>query len=118
MLRTTIFAAATLAFAAAPAGAQGKQDFRLTNAAGYDIAEVYVAPTSSDNWEEDVMGEDTLDNGESVNIHFAPKDKQCVYDVRVVWTDGDEADWRKFDLCTVSHITLYWNNGKATAEYE
>ena len=57
-------------------------------------------------------------NGESVNIHFAPKDRQCVYDVRVVWTDGDEADWRKFDLCTVSHITLYWNNGKATAEYE
>jgi hypothetical protein len=111
-------AAAASVILPAPAGAQGKQDFQLRNSTGYDIAEVYVAPTSSDNWEEDVMGDDTLDNGERVTIHFPVKAKQCLYDIKVVWTDGDTAEWRKFDLCTVSRITLYWTNGEASADYE
>lgn len=119
MLKIAAFSAA-LAVAALPssATAQGRQDFELRNATGYDIAEVYVAPTSSDNWEEDVMGDDTLDNGKRVTIHFPVKAKQCLYDIKVVWTDGDEAQWRKFDLCTVSRITLYWTNGEASADYE
>lgn len=117
--RTLLVAAAfSLAVAPGVAGAQGQQDFLLTNSTGYDIAEIYVAPASSDNWEEDVMGDDTLDNGQGVRIQFPLKAKQCIYDIKVVWTDGDEAQWRKFDLCTVSHITLHWNDGEASADYE
>src|SRR6476620_7002684 len=94
MSRTAVSIAAALAFASLPsvAAAQGRQDFRLTNANGYDIAEVYVAPTSSDDWEDDVMGEDTLDDAQNVTIHFPLKAKQCLYDIKVVWTDGDNAE--------------------------
>ena len=111
-------APAALLFAGASALSAGKQDFDLVNATGYTIAEVYVAPTSSDEWEEDVMGRDVLENGETVTINFAPRQKACSYDIKVIWDDGDEAFWNGFNLCSVSEITLYWNNGTASAEYE
>jgi hypothetical protein len=108
--------AAMLLFGATTVSA-GKQDFDLINATGYTIAELYVAPSSSNNWEEDVLGRDTLGDGEGVTINFAPNQKACMYDLLIVWEDGDQATWEGFNLCTVSEITLYWNNGKATAEY-
>lgn len=96
----------------------GKQDFVLVNATGYDIAEVYVSPVNADDWEEDVMGWDILEAGDRVNIDFSPRDKFCHYDLKVVWTDGDEATWDGFDLCTVSRVTLHWEDGRAWADYE
>lgn len=102
------------------AAAQGKQDFQLTNKTGYTIAEVYVAPSASEDWEEDVMGIDVLGNGDQVDITFPAREKTCIYDLRVVFDDGDDAEWRKFDLCEVSNITLYYDrkSGETTAEYD
>ncbi len=111
-------APAALLFVAAPAYSVGIQDFDLVNATGYTIYEVYVAPSSSNEWEEDVMGLDILEHGETVRIRFAPRQKACNYDIKVVWDDGDEAFWKGFNLCTVSEVTLYWDNGRAWAEYE
>lgn len=119
-LLTRYAAPAALALAAlsTAALAQGKQDFVLTNATGYDIAEVYVSPADTDNWEEDVMGADILTAGDYVTINFSARDKACHYDLKVVWTDGDEATWDNFNLCALSAITLHWDNGRAWADYE
>lgn len=109
---------AALLFFGAATVAAGKQDFDLVNATGYTIAEVYVAPSSSNNWEDDVLGRDILVDGETVTINFAPNQKACMYDILVVWDDGDQASWDNFNLCTVTEITLHWDNGKAWAEYQ
>lgn len=123
MIRFTSGLAATAALALlAPAGAQaqGMQDFALINATGYQISQVFVAPSKSEDWEEDVLGQDVLDDGETVNIRFAAKTRTCNYDLKVIYEDGDEAEWRKFDLCTVSKITIHWNRKQGTtwADYE
>jgi hypothetical protein len=109
---------AALLFFGVTAASAGKQDFDLVNATGYTIAEVYVAPSSSNNWEEDVLGRDFLRNRERVTINFAPNQKACLYDILVVWNDGDQASWDSFNLCTLSEITLYWENGRAWADYQ
>jgi len=113
-------AAGVLSFLPASALAQGKQDFALTNRTGYTISEVYVAPTKSDEWEEDVLGLDVLNNGERVEIGFPWREDTCTYDLKVVFDDGDEAEWRKFNLCEVSRITIYYDrySGETTAEYD
>ncbi|QNM82756.1 hypothetical protein H8M03_12345 [Sphingomonas sabuli] len=122
MFRKIGFAAAAACVAVIPSAvlAQGKQDFTLVNRTGYTINEVYVAPTKSDEWEEDVLDQDVLDNGASVGIGFSKKESTCNYDIKVVFEDGDEADWRKFDLCTVSKVTIFYNRktGDTTAQYE
>lgn len=117
-----IATAAALAVAALSAGAfaQGKQDFRLSNRTGYTISEVYVAPSKSDDWEEDVMGRDTLDDGDYVDISFARREKACEYDLKVVYDDEETAEWQGFDLCTISKISLRYNRktGETWAEWE
>ena len=54
---------------------QGKQDFTLVNKTGVGTHELYVSAHSTDNWEEDVLGQDTLAPGDSVEVKFSPKEK-------------------------------------------
>jgi len=100
--------------------AQGKQNFKLKNRTGYTIAEVYVSPTKSEDWEEDVMGTDVLENGQSVDIEFSRAAKSCVWDLKVIYDDEEEAEWTGFDLCKVSTISVFYDRkkGETWAEYE
>ena len=102
-----LLAASMLAPAAA--GAQGKQDFTLHNKTGYVISEVYVSAHSTNDWEEDILGRDVLGNGERVEISFPRGEKACMHDLKVVYDDGEEAEWEGFDLCSVSTIGLRYN---------
>jgi hypothetical protein len=110
-----------LAVAGGQAMAGGKQDFVLVNKTGYTIRAVYVSPSSSNNWEEDVMGRDVLANGASVRINFSRGTSTCNWDLKVDWDDGSEpAIWEGFNLCSVSKITIKYNRNKdeTWAEYE
>lgn len=99
----------TLAGTASPARAEGKQNFTLVNKTGYVISEVYVSPAKVDDWEEDVLGTDELDNGEAVNIAFSRKEKSCHWDLKVIYDDGESAEWADFDLCAISQIAISYN---------
>src|SRR5205085_10958237 len=59
-----------------------KQDFTLVNATGVEIHELYVTPHKSNDWEEDVLGQDTLPDGDSVTIHFSPRERAKMWDLR------------------------------------
>ena len=85
-------------------------DFTLVNKTGYTIKEIYVAPTSSDNWEEDILNE-PLKNGESLDVSFVPTEKSKKWDLRIVWADGDApVVWTGYDLTEISKLTLLYNN--------
>ncbi|TCT02857.1 argininosuccinate lyase [Aquabacter spiritensis] len=90
--------------------AAAKQNFELVNRTGYDISEVYVSPTKSDDWEEDVLGMDILENGEASNIIFERGVRTCRWDLKVVYDDDDSsAVWTNIDLCAVRQITIRYN---------
>ena len=114
ILAATAIAAA---FVAAPTPANDL-GFTLVNGTGQTISEVYVSPHSSNNWEEDLMGEDRLDDGTNVRIMFTATRDTCRWDLKVVYGTGDVAIWQNgFDLCSVSTITLQHNpeTGATTA---
>ena len=96
----------------------GKQDFKLVNQTGFDVAEVYVSAHSTDDWENDVMGKAVLATGASVVIHFAPSDKTKDWDLKVVDGKGKSIVWEKLDLLQISKVTLHYADGKASAEVE
>ena len=96
----------------------GKQDFLLVNKTGVDIQEVYIAPHSSEEWEDDVMGKDMLVTGKSVKIHFERQNKTKNWDLKVVDKDGKATVWENLDLLEISKVTLHLDAGKATAEVE
>jgi hypothetical protein len=113
-----LFAAAGLVLLAtvAPAFA-GDQDFTLVNKTGYDVAEVYVSAHSASAWGKDLMGDKVLGDGESLDVSFAHDASACHWDLKVIYTDKDEAEWGNVNLCELSKITIHWDkkSGETTA---
>ncbi len=118
--RFAVIAALSFTALAAQTVSAGDQDFTLKNKTGYEISEVYVSPSKSAEWEEDVLGQDVLGDGESVEITFSRKTKSCYWDMKVVYTDKTEAIWDGFNLCEVSKIKIYYNakTDETSATYE
>ncbi len=113
LLLACIFLLATFASSYA-----GKQDFLLVNKTGIDIQEIYIAPHSSEDWQEDVMGKEMLVDGKSVKINFVRQTKTKLWDLKVVNKDGKASVWQNLDLLEISKVTLHLDEGKATAEVE
>jgi len=103
------------------AWADAKQDFTLINKTGYELKEVYVSPSKTDDWEEDILGDGTLDDGEKRNIKFHRTARTCKWDLKVVYTvDDSSAVWSNIDLCEVEKITIRYDKKRdvTTATYE
>ncbi|MDO9441390.1 MAG: hypothetical protein Q7T73_10915 [Beijerinckiaceae bacterium] len=95
--------------------AQVRQDFVLVNKTGYDISAVYVSPAKTDDWEDDVLGEDELEDGDETLIRFGRREKSCMWDLKVVYSEDDSsAYWKGIDLCKVSTITIRYNRSTDT----
>jgi hypothetical protein len=98
-----------------------KQDFRLGNKTGYELKELYVSPSKSDDWQDDVLGKSTLGDGEYADIHFHRDARPCHWDLKVVYSvDSSSAVWNDIDLCTVEKITIRYNKDadKTTASFD
>lgn len=111
----TLLAGALLLWAAAAQA--GEQDFTLLNETGYQIDRLYISSTKTNQWEEDILGEDPLPTGESVEIEFDAEENQCRWDIKAVYDDGEPVVWTGVDLCSLHRITLYYSqsDGKTTA---
>jgi hypothetical protein len=99
---------------AGSAQAQSRLDFTLVNRTGYQINEVYAGPVSSSSWGRDIMGQEVLPNGRSLNIRFNRSASTCNWDLKVVYDDGDETEWRNVNLCSISRVTLHWDRRAGT----
>jgi hypothetical protein len=100
--------------------AEAQQDFKLVNKTGYTIAELYVSPSKINNWQEDVLSTDVLADGSATTIQFSREEETCDWDLKVVYQDGEGAEWDAFNLCEVSEIELYYDRKKdeTWAEYQ
>ena len=98
-----IFVTAT-AFARA-----GKQDFLLHNKTGVEIHSLYVSPHSSNDWEEDILGKDTLADGDSLKITFEDREKHVHWDLKVTDKDGNSLEWEDLNLIEIAEVTLHWD---------
>ncbi|HEX8144237.1 MAG TPA: hypothetical protein VF553_16675 [Pyrinomonadaceae bacterium] len=97
---------------------EGKQDFTLVNATGVEINKVFISPHDSDDWEEDILGQDTLPNGQSVDIKFHRDEKAAMWDLKVEDKSGNSIEWENLNLLEIAKVTLHYENGKATAVTE
>ena len=116
MKRVMFVCLAMLAVSGAAVPATGPVlDFSLINKTGLTIEEVYVSPSDDDEWGEDVMGRDVLDNDDQVDISFSRGETKCSWDLKVIDADKDAVVWESLDLCKASEITLKYKGKRPTA---
>jgi hypothetical protein len=118
-LRTLTHAACVFLLVLSASPWAGTQDFTLLNRTGLRVVELYLSPTTTDDWEEDVLGVEVLEDGESVEVQFSPKERAAAWDLKIIDADGDEVTWTNLRLDRISKITLrYDKDGNPIADLE
>ena len=104
--------------AAAPATSGSDQDFTLVNKTGVIIDKLFISPGDADDWEEDILGQDTLADGSTLDIKFKRNEKAPKWDLKVEDSKGNSIEWHDLKLTEISKVTLHYKDGKGTAETE
>ena len=85
---------------AAPASAQDR-NVLIINETQHAIVQFYASNIGVDDWQEDILGEDVLPVGQSVNINIDDGTEMCLYDFKAVFDDGEELVRDRIDVCTI-----------------
>jgi hypothetical protein len=95
-------AALGLALVAPVAAAQtASVSFELTNRTGHTLTHIYISLPSSDSWEEDILGDQVVRNGETVEISVDDGLEACEYDILYDFSDGESLVEESVDLCAI-----------------
>ena len=95
-----------------------KLDFTLVNKTGYGIKGVYVSPSDSTDWGENLI-EKPLENGDELAISFDAKEKAEKWDIRIEWVDpGNPIVWKGYKLSEINKITLHYDRDKDVTSAE
>jgi hypothetical protein len=78
--------------------------FQLVNRGRSAINEFYASLEDEDNWGEDRLGEDTVASGSARVVHLPAG--ACVYDVRIVYANGEAAEKRYVNLCSITDMRV------------
>jgi len=106
-LLLTVVSAVALVLLLTQSAFADPRDFTLRNRSDVDISYVYVSASAQDDWGDDVLGEDILPAGDSVDITFDRFDGEtCNYDIKVVGSGGELGYLYKVDLCRISTVTF------------
>ena len=92
---------AIIGLAAAPASAEDR-NVLLINETRHTIVEFYASNIGRNTWEEDILGQDVLKVGQSMNINIDDGTEACLYDFKAVFDDGDQLVRNRINVCTTA----------------
>ena len=80
--------------------------FNLENSTSYTLTHLYLSPAATDDWENDILGEQTVAAGETAEVSIDDGVESCMYDLRADFDDGDAIDVRGVDVCKIEGTTV------------
>ncbi|MEG1609739.1 MAG: hypothetical protein RR014_00310 [Bilophila sp.] len=101
----TVFALVCMLGFAGQASALDKK-INIFNGAEVDIYTLYLSPTNANDWEENLLKQETLPNGDTVNLDVSRTEKAEAWDVKVTNKAGDSMTWIGVPLNKAGQITL------------
>ena len=91
--------------------AQTVLDFKLVNNTGEDFYAVYLTETNTQDWGEDILPADIVEDGDIIAIKFeyVGDETLCIWDLMLTHDESEEEYIyiNEIDLCEVSVLTLY-----------
>jgi hypothetical protein len=80
--------------------------FMLDNKSSTPVNEFYASAVDVNNWEEDILGQDILEAGNFARITIKDGRGVCKYDLKIVFSDGEELEERAINLCETGSYTV------------
>ncbi|WP_428061047.1 hypothetical protein [Brevundimonas sp.] len=95
--------------AAQPAPTQARDGYdrhvTIKNRTGWTMLRFYASDSRTDDWEEDILGSDVLEDGQNVRINIDDGSGACVYDFKAEFTNGQELTRSRINVCEISDYT-------------
>jgi hypothetical protein len=85
---------------ATSAVADANKKVKIINETRHAMVEFHASRVGTNDWEEDILGQDTLGVGNSVTVNFGTDD-YCLYDFLGVFDDGDKVEKRRINVCDI-----------------
>jgi len=104
--------------AAFPSLAADARNISVVNETGYAIKFLgFNAPDDGlEEWDNELEG--TLKNQASTYVEFDDDDEGCIWNVKVVWANYDEAVlWKNVNLCKFTALRLRYDSGTRTTSF-
>lgn len=70
------------------------------------MSAIYASSVGTSSWEEDILGQDTLAPGESVEIDMDDGSGACRFDLKAEFSDGTEGVQENLNICKVGTFTF------------
>jgi hypothetical protein len=72
---------------------------RIINDTSRTMIHFYASNVRRGTWEEDILGRDVLEPGQSVNVNIDDGTGYCMFDLRAEFNGGRYAERRRFNVC-------------------
>ena len=94
-------AGALLVSFATGAVADTNKKVKIINETRHAMVQFHASRVGTKDWEEDILGQDTLSVGGSVVVNFGT-DEYCLYDFLGIFDDGDKVEKYRINVCEIS----------------
>lgn len=92
--------------AAAEAAGVAEVKFNLKNATSFTLTHLYLSPAASNDWDNDILGEQVVAAGDTAEVSIDDGVESCMYDLRADFEDGDAIDVRGVNVCEIEGKTI------------
>ncbi len=104
-MRALTIAAATALLVAGSAAQAADRHVDIVNNTGLQMTHFYASNSGANSWEEDILGKDTLDDGDTVTVDINDGSGACKFDFKAVFEGGASLVRTGIDVCTITSFT-------------
>ncbi|MCX5579489.1 hypothetical protein [Kaistia terrae] len=77
---------------------------KIINETSSDLNEFYASNVGSKDWEEDILGDDQVPAGGSIEINMDDGSGYCKFDFKGVFVDDSEVVEENVDVCEIGVV--------------
>jgi hypothetical protein len=89
--------------------------YQVVNNTGVTLVDVYVTPSETNHWGNDILPNDLFDNGSTVTVSIpADYGQTCMFDMKITDAAGGHVTFTGIDACKLVKLQI---NGDGTYEY-
>ena len=77
----------------------------IVNNTGMTLTHFYASNSGTASWEEDILGRDTLADGDTVQININDGTGACKFDFKAVFDNGQSLEKANINVCEISTYT-------------
>jgi len=85
----------------------GDLHITIRNGADARVTQLYISRVGTNDWDEDILGDDAIDAGQTMPITINGGRKSCQYDVKAVLADGRSVQLPDQNLCSTPDLQIH-----------